>query len=81
MIFLQGFIKFDRGISEKCVGQIFDGRKKERRRIIRIIKNGANTGFTPTRKLTEENKCLIYDGHTYRFNNTLKNGDKVYRYL
>jgi hypothetical protein len=57
MIFLQGFIKFDRGISEKCVGQTFDGRKKERRRIIiiiRIIRNGANTGFTPTRKLTEE---------------------------
>jgi hypothetical protein len=30
MIFLQGFIKFDQGISEKCVGQTFDGRKKER---------------------------------------------------
>ena len=29
MIFLQGFIKFDQGISEKCVGQTFDGRKKE----------------------------------------------------
>jgi hypothetical protein len=31
MIFLQGFIKFDHGISEKCVGQTFDGRKKERK--------------------------------------------------
>jgi hypothetical protein len=30
MIFLQGFIKFDQGISEKYVGQTFDGRKKER---------------------------------------------------
>jgi hypothetical protein len=29
MIFLQGFIKFDQGISEKYVGQTFDGRKKE----------------------------------------------------
>jgi hypothetical protein len=29
MIFLQGFIKFDQGISEKCVGQTLDGRKKE----------------------------------------------------
>jgi hypothetical protein len=29
MIFLQGFIKFDQGISEKCVGQTFGGRKKE----------------------------------------------------
>ena len=29
MIFLQDFIKFDQGISEKCVGQTFDGRKKE----------------------------------------------------
>ena len=29
MIFLQGFITFDQGISEKCVGQTFDGRKKE----------------------------------------------------
>jgi hypothetical protein len=29
MIFLQGFIKFDLGISEKCVGQTFGGRKKE----------------------------------------------------
>jgi hypothetical protein len=26
---LQGFIKFDQGISEKCVGQTFGGRKKE----------------------------------------------------
>jgi hypothetical protein len=34
MIFLQGFIKFDQGISEKCVGQTFDGRKKEERIII-----------------------------------------------
>jgi hypothetical protein len=41
MIFLQGFIKFDQGISEKCVGQTIGGRKKERRRI--IIRNGANT--------------------------------------
>jgi hypothetical protein len=29
MIFLPGFIKFDLGISEKCVRQTFDGRKKE----------------------------------------------------
>ena len=48
MIFLQGFIKFDQGISEKCVGQTFDGRKKERKKerrriIIRIIRNGVNT--------------------------------------
>ena len=53
MIFLQGFIKFDQGISEKCVGQTFDGRKKERKKerkkyiiiiiIIRIIRNGAST--------------------------------------
>jgi hypothetical protein len=46
MIFLQGFIKFDQGISEKCVGQTFDGRKKERKKerriIIKIIRNGAN---------------------------------------
>jgi hypothetical protein len=49
MIFLQGFIKFDQGISEKCVGQTFDGRKKERRRIIimRIIRNRANTICLP----------------------------------
>jgi hypothetical protein len=32
MIFLQGFIKFDLGISEKCVRQTFDGRKKERKK-------------------------------------------------
>ena len=32
MIFLQGFIKFDQGISEKFVGQTFDGRKKERKK-------------------------------------------------
>jgi hypothetical protein len=32
MIFLQGFIKFDQGISEKYVGQTFDGRKKERKK-------------------------------------------------
>jgi hypothetical protein len=32
MIFLQSFIKFDPGISEKCVGQTFDGRKKERKK-------------------------------------------------
>jgi hypothetical protein len=39
MIFLQGFIKFDQGISEKSVGQTFGGRKKDRRRriIIRTI--------------------------------------------
>jgi hypothetical protein len=51
IIFLQGFIKFDQGISEKCVGQTFDGRKKERKKerrrrritIIRIIRNGVNT--------------------------------------
>jgi hypothetical protein len=52
MIFLQGFIKFDQGISEKCVGQTFDGRKKERKKerrriIIRIIRNGANTICLP----------------------------------
>jgi hypothetical protein len=29
MIFLQGFIKFDQGISEKCVGETFGRRKKE----------------------------------------------------
>jgi hypothetical protein len=29
-------MKFDQGIFEKCVGQTFDGRKKERRR--RIIR-------------------------------------------
>jgi hypothetical protein len=45
MIFLQGFIKLDPGISEKCVGQTFDGRKKERRRI--IIRNVANTVCLP----------------------------------
>jgi hypothetical protein len=36
--------------NEKCVGQTFDGRKKERRRIIiiiRIIRNGANTICLP----------------------------------
>jgi hypothetical protein len=47
MIFLQGFIKFDHGISEKCVGQTFDGRKKERiiirRRRRRRRRNGAKT--------------------------------------
>jgi hypothetical protein len=32
MIFLQGFIKLDPGISEKCVGQTFDRRKKERKK-------------------------------------------------
>ena len=32
MIFLQGFIKFDQGISDKCVGQTFGGRKKERKK-------------------------------------------------
>jgi hypothetical protein len=48
MIFLQGFIKFDQGISEKCVGQTFDGRKKERIIIIIIIiRNGANTICLP----------------------------------
>ena len=31
-IFLQGFIKFDLGISEKCERQTFDGRKKERKK-------------------------------------------------
>jgi hypothetical protein len=48
MIFLQGFIKFDHGISEKCVGQTFDGRKKERIIIIRRRRrNGANTICLP----------------------------------
>jgi hypothetical protein len=53
MIFLQGFIKFDQGISEKCVGQNFDGRKKERKkerkkaRRRRIIRNGPNTICLP----------------------------------
>ena len=36
MLFLQGFIKFDQGISEKYVGQTFDGRKKERKKERRI---------------------------------------------
>jgi hypothetical protein len=45
MIFLQGFIKFDQGISEKCVGETFGRRKKERKKERRkiIIRNGANT--------------------------------------
>jgi hypothetical protein len=46
MIFLQGFIKFDLGISEKCVGRKKE-RKKERRIMIRIIRNGANTICLP----------------------------------
>jgi hypothetical protein len=29
MIFLHRFIKFDQGISEKCVGETFGRRKKE----------------------------------------------------
>jgi hypothetical protein len=29
LIFLQGLIKFDQDISEKCVGQTFDGKKKK----------------------------------------------------
>jgi hypothetical protein len=38
MIFLQGFIKFDQDISEKCVGQTFDERrKKERKKERKII--------------------------------------------
>jgi hypothetical protein len=45
MIFLQGFIKLDQGITEKCVAQTFDGRKKERRIIIR--RYGANTICLP----------------------------------
>jgi hypothetical protein len=32
MIFLQGFLKFDQGNSKTCVGQTFDGRKKERKK-------------------------------------------------
>jgi hypothetical protein len=32
MIFLQGFIKFDQDISQKCAGQTFGGRKKERKK-------------------------------------------------
>jgi hypothetical protein len=52
MIFLQGFIKFDQGISDKCVGQTFGERKKERGIIIIIIiiiiiRNGANTICLP----------------------------------
>jgi hypothetical protein len=39
MIFLQGFIKFDLVISEKCVGQTFDGRKKERKKERKKKKN------------------------------------------
>jgi hypothetical protein len=44
MIFLQGFIKFDQGISEKYAGQTFDGRKRIIIIIILriIIRNGAN---------------------------------------
>jgi hypothetical protein len=38
MIFLQGFIKFDQGISEKYVGQTFDGRKKETKETAKKIK-------------------------------------------
>ena len=53
MIFLQGFIKFDQGISEKYVGQTFDGRKKERNkerkkeRKKEEDRNGANTICLP----------------------------------
>jgi hypothetical protein len=51
MIFLQGFIKLDQGISEKCVGQTFDGRKKERKKNNNkkntVIRNGANTICLP----------------------------------
>ena len=50
MIFPQGFIKFDQGISEKCVEQTFGGRKKERKKE-RRIRNGANT------------ICLPFGGH------------------
>jgi hypothetical protein len=32
MIFLQDFIKFYQGISEKCVEQTFGGRKEERKK-------------------------------------------------
>ena len=32
MLFLQGFIKFDQGISEKCVGQTFDEERKKKKK-------------------------------------------------
>ena len=47
MIFLQGFIKFDQGISEKYVGQTFDGRKKERKKERKKNRNEANTICLP----------------------------------
>ena len=52
MIFLQGFIKFDQGISEKCVGQTFDGRKKERKKERKKKKN--NKERKKERKKEEE---------------------------
>ena len=42
MIFLQGFIKFDQGISEKCERQTVDGRKKERKKERKKKKNNNN---------------------------------------
>jgi hypothetical protein len=48
MIFLQGFIKFDQGISEKCVGQTFGGRKKER-------KNNNNNNNNNNKKRSKHN--------------------------
>jgi hypothetical protein len=54
MIFLQGFIKFDQGISEKCVGQTFDERKEERKKERRRkIKNGANTICLPAMEMAK----------------------------
>jgi hypothetical protein len=40
MIILQSFIKFDQGISEKCVGQTFDGRKLlAKQKLMKLDKN------------------------------------------
>jgi hypothetical protein len=52
----QGFIKFDQGISEKCIEQTFVGRKKERER---KVKSHAGLFKICVEVLTIE-KCVYY---------------------
>jgi hypothetical protein len=55
MTFLQGFIKLDQSISEKCVGQTFDGRKKEisKKNAMETKKGGLKKIWIPFFKLHE----------------------------
>jgi hypothetical protein len=72
MIFLQGFIKFDQGISEKCVGETFGRRKKERKKKNNNKKRSKHNSLGDIMTLISGSQYFICFFHPFPMNISLE---------